>query len=392
MNRESDRARYLAFWQRLRAAPAEHDLFCLLRWIDALSNAPARLGAAQHPGTEPVRLGQIPSLSFAPSMVSGIADAPGEPAPPRVLVQGFGLFGPNGPLPQHMTEYAFERAHSVGDASMSAFADVFHHRLLVLFYRAWADAQPVVGLDRPGASHFDGYVASLIGARATEPALPARETSGRPGRHAKYFHAGHWVRQTRNPEGLAQMLCHDFGVPVRIVEHVVRWVALDARQRSAIGARGTPGAAGGSGATSKRGVAQGGRPGRGTRAALGEGAVLGRAVRDAQGSFRIVLGPLPLARYQSFLPGGADAARLVHWVREYVGAEFDWDLQLELAAPEVPRAAPGGAGRLGFSTWIGQRVGEQPARDLVIDLAARAAQAARAGTHESLDFARAQGG
>ncbi|MFX1765860.1 type VI secretion system baseplate subunit TssG [Paraburkholderia sp. A1RI-2L] len=388
MGRDNDRARYLAFWRRLRAAPAEHDLFHLLRWIDALASAPARLGAAQHPGAEPVRLGQIPSLAFAPSMVSGIADAPGETAPPRVLVQGFGLFGPNGALPQHVTEYAFERAHSVGDASMSAFADVFHHRLLVLFYRAWADAQPVVGLDWPGASRFDGYVASLIGARATEPALPAREA---PGRHAKYFHAGHWVRQTRNPEGLAQMLRHDFGVPVRIVEHVVRWVALDARQRSAIGARGTPGASGTPGATGMRGVGQGGRRGRGARAALGEGAVLGRAVRDAQGSFRIVLGPLPLARYQSFLPGGADAARLVHWVREYVGAEFDWDLQLELAAPEVPRAAPGGAGRLGFSTWLGQRLSEEPARELVIDLAARAVDAARTDTREPPVFARAQG-
>ncbi|HKT98957.1 MAG TPA: type VI secretion system baseplate subunit TssG, partial [Paraburkholderia sp.] len=268
----------------------------------------------------------------------------------------------------------FERAHSVGDASMSAFADVFHHRLLVLLYRAWADAQPVVGLDRSGASRFDGWVASLIGARAADAALSTRDV---PGRHAKYFHAGHWVRQTRNPEGLAQMLRHDFGVPVRIVEHVVRWVALDARQRSAIGASG---------------AAHGGRRRGGMRSALGEGAVLGRAVRDAQGSFRIVLGPLPLVRYQSFLPGGADAARLVHWVREYVGAEFDWDLQLELAAPAVPRATPGGAGRLGFSTWLGRRLSDEPARDLVIDLVARAQHTARTEAHEPLAFARAQGG
>ncbi|MCG5076764.1 type VI secretion system baseplate subunit TssG [Paraburkholderia tagetis] len=363
-NPNPDRARYLAFWRGLRAAPAEHDLFHLLRWIDALASAPARLGAAQHPGAEPVRLGQIPSLSFAPSMVAGIADAQADRVPPRVLVQGFGLFGPNGPLPQHVTEYAFERAHSVGDASMSAFADVFHHRLLVLLYRAWADAQPVVGLDRSGASRFDGWVASLIGARAADAALSTRDV---PGRHAKYFHAGHWVRQTRNPEGLAQMLRHDFGVPVRIVEHVVRWVALDARQRGAIGAIGAMGARGGA-----SGTAHGGRRRRGARAALGRGAVLGRAVRDAQGNFRIVLGPLPFARYPSFLPGGADAARLVHWVREYVGVEFGWDLQLELAAPEVPRAAPGGAGRLGFSTWLGRRLNDEPARDLVIDLVARA--------------------
>ncbi|MEM5314777.1 type VI secretion system baseplate subunit TssG [Paraburkholderia sp. JHI869] len=360
----ADPARYQAFWRRLRAAPHEHDLFHLLRWIDALAGSEAPLGEAQHPASEPVRVGQTPSLSFAPSMVAGVEGTDGahtQGGPPRVQIHGFGLFGPNGPLPQHVTEYAYERIHSFGDSSMSAFADLFHHRLIVLLYRASADAQPVVGLDRPGESRFDRYVASLIGlagARNETSPLRAREA---PGRHAKYFQAGHWVRQTRNAEGLAQMLRHDFGVPVRIVEHVVRWIALGERQLGAIGAAQGPRRASGPVA----------HP-RVTRAALGESAVLGRAVRDAQGSFRIVLGPLPLSRFQSFLPGGADSARLVHWVCEYIGAEFGWDLQLELAASEVPRATPGGAGRLGLSTWLGQRVSREPARDLVVDLVARA--------------------
>ncbi|WP_081771955.1 type VI secretion system baseplate subunit TssG [Paraburkholderia nodosa] len=356
--------RYQMFWRQLRAAPHEHDLFHLLRWIDALAGGEAPLGEAQHPAGEPVRLGQTPSLSFAPSMVAAVdgeENGHAPDGPPRVHIYGFGLFGPNGPLPQHVTEYAYERVHSFGDHSMAAFADLFHHRLIVLLYRAWADAQPVVGLDRPGESRFDRYVASLIGLAGARNAAPPLHARDAPGRHAKSFQAGHWVRQTRNPEGLAQILRHDFGVRVRIVEHVVRWIALGERQRGAIGAVRGP----------RRGGGQVARQ-RAAGAALGEGALLGRAVRDAQGNFRIVLGPLPLARYQAFLPGGADSARLVHWVREYIGAEFGWDLQLELAASEVPCAAPGGAGRLGLSTWLGRRLSREPARDLVVDLVARA--------------------
>ena len=54
----------------------------------------------------------------------------------EVSILSFGLFGPNGPLPVHMTEYARERIYHHQDTSLSAFADLFHHRLALLFYRA----------------------------------------------------------------------------------------------------------------------------------------------------------------------------------------------------------------------------------------------------------------
>lgn len=47
-------------------------------------------------------------------------------------ILSFGLFGPNGPLPVHMTEYARERIYHHQDTSLSAFADLFHHRLALL--------------------------------------------------------------------------------------------------------------------------------------------------------------------------------------------------------------------------------------------------------------------
>ena len=69
----------------------------------------------------------------------------------------FGLFGPNGPLPIHLTEYARERLQHGGDATLCRFLDVFHHRFLALFYKAWAQAQPHVNRDRPAQDRFVVY-------------------------------------------------------------------------------------------------------------------------------------------------------------------------------------------------------------------------------------------
>ena len=68
----------------------------------------------------------------------------------------FGLLGPNGPLPLHLTEYARERLRHAGDPTLSRFLDIFHHRFLALFYRAWAQAQPHVNRDRPERRSLPG--------------------------------------------------------------------------------------------------------------------------------------------------------------------------------------------------------------------------------------------
>nr|WP_322088096.1 type VI secretion system baseplate subunit TssG [Burkholderia sp. BCC1999] len=335
----ADAARRNAWWARLRAAPHGYDLFQALRWLDALSPGRPPLGRAIRPRDEPVRLGQQPSLAFAASMLAGIHDDDGG-MPPRIAIHGFGLFGPNGPLPTHLTEYAHERAAQHDDPTFAAFADLFHHRLILLFYRAWADAQPTVSLDRPGHARFDGYIASLIG-RVAHGDKPSASTSADTlAPHARNFHAGHLVRHTRNPEGLVQILRRHFGVDARIVEHVPQWVAIERSQRCTI---------------------------RATRPTLRVGAVaLGIAVRDAQSRFRIVLGPLTLDAYRRFLPGGPHARQLAQWVREYVGIEFDWDVQLELAANAVPAIALGAPQGIGRTAWLGQRLEPGPARDLVV--------------------------
>ena len=341
-----------ALWSRLQTAPHEHDLYHALRWIDARAGSPALLGQAQRPQDEPVRMRQTPSLQFAPSTLAPTRRT-ARVSKPEISIYSFGLFGPNGPLPLHLTEFVREREHHFGDVTLSAFADIFHHRAILLFYRAWADAQGVVSLDRPD-SRFERHVASLVNL-----GLPTMRGRDSLPDHAKYSVAGHLVRQSRNPEGLTHILGMFFQVPVTLTPYVVHWVALEPGQCLALGS-----------------------PAHGARG-LGRDTVVGQAVRDAQHRFRLEIGPVSLATYRSFLPGAPRARQLVDWVRQYIGLEYSWELRLILQRDQAGGVRLGERNHpLGLSGWLGQR--EQipaDAGDLILDMESRASSLNSRASH-----------
>jgi type VI secretion system protein ImpH len=344
MGRETDA---LAFFAALAEAPHRYDFYQTLRRLECLHPGKPRWGRALRPLDEPVRLGQDPDLSFAPAPLASFEALDGRV--PRLQVRLFGLFGPNGPLPLHVTEYARERLRLAGDPTLSRFLDIFHHRFLALFYRAWAQAQPHVNRDRPKEDRFTTYVGSFIG---MAPAT-FRDCDALPDL-AKFFHVGSLIRQVRNTEGLTHILEHFFGVPVRIEEFVGHWLLLSKSERTCLSSEG---------------------------AVLGSGAALGGRVWDRQHKFRIHLGPLSLDQYESFLPappklrrseggparGGPSLKKLVDWVRMYLCFELDWDVRLLLKQNEVPSLTLGGGQQLGWTTWLGHRRTNTCADDLCLD-------------------------
>ena len=92
-----------------------------------------------------------------------------------------------------------------------------------------------------------------------------------------------------------------------------------------------------------------------------------RRVWDRQHKFRLHLGPLTLAQYESFLPGGARIQQLVDWVRMYLCFELEWDVRLQLKQHEVPRLRLARGARLGWTTWLGHRRVDEDATDLCLN-------------------------
>lgn len=331
-----NRQSYQQWLAALAEKPYRLDFYQALRHIESAHPQLPRLGDALRPSDEPIRVAQSAELSFAPASLHALVTS-GD-GPPRLMQRIFGLLGPNGPLPTHLTEFARDRALHHGDASLQRFLDLITHRFALLFYRAWAEAQPLMSLDRPDDRQFIDRLGALIGL-----GLPSLQDRDAVPDRSKLFFAGRLARQVRDADGLLAWCRAEFDVPVRIEQWCGHWMELGRRERSRLGGGGR-------------------RRGLGQAQGLGRGAVLGGSVWDVQHKFRIVVGPLSLPRYLRFLPGGADMARLRALVRQWLGLEFDWDVQLILARAEVPplRLGNGRAPavapplRLGQSTWLGR--------------------------------------
>ncbi len=198
---EESRAQSLAqLLDALARAPEQFDFFQALRRLEVLEahrRHQPRLGAASRPTDEPIRLGQEPDLTFAAAPLAHFRQ--GEAGtPPRLTVNFFGLLGPNGALPLHLTEFARDRQRNADDPTMVRFFDLFHHRMLLFFYRAWAAGQPTVSRDRPSEDRFEHYVSALPGYALTT----IRKKDAFP-HTAKLFYAGRLTSHSRNGEGLA---------------------------------------------------------------------------------------------------------------------------------------------------------------------------------------------
>ena len=167
--------------------------------------------------------------------------------------------------------------------------------------------------------------------------------------------AGLLSRRSRHAEGLEKVLGEFFGVSVSVTGHVGHWLMLGADQRSRLPVLGA-----------RRGQREG-------SAVLGNDVVIGHKVWDRQSKFRIRLGPLSLRQYRGFFPGQPAWRQMREWVQRYVGLDLAWDVELQLAADHVPRAALGSDVQLGLSAWLAARGrGSRPRSDLRLSHLSRA--------------------
>jgi type VI secretion system protein ImpH len=333
----------------IKRQPWKFDFFWAVRLLQAQSPHLPRVGYGKLLQQDPLRFGQNPSLAFEGASLHSLET--GEV--PKLLLNSFGLFGPNGPMPVCTTEYAL-----LSDSALGPFADVFHHRLISLFYRSWEASQKAADLDRakmpspsaeadekaesvPGEKfseeRFARFISSLFGFGMAS----LRHASVLPD-NARLYYSGQFVPQWRNAEGLEAIFSDYFGVPAQVEHFVGRWMDIPEEHFTRLNS--------------------------GT-AVLGQTALTGRQIWDRRMNFRVHLGPMGLEDFLKFLPGQTSFDRLRAWTRDYVGQEFFWDVRLILKKDEVPATSLGGTSQLGWTTFLhsGETPFNRDADEVILD-------------------------
>ncbi|KIN70272.1 Type VI secretion protein, VC A0111 family [Sulfitobacter noctilucae] len=323
----------LSHFDKLVEDPEKHHIFQAMRVIDAAYPDAPRLGDARRPREDRVRLGQEAELAFPPSTISSFKPGVGK-LPGKLLNRFFGMFGPHGPLPLHLTEYARNRQRNQRDHTIVAFANMLTHRMMSLFYRAWRSGQPAASFDRED-DEFERRVAAVAGFRGDA----MQERDAMPDLSRRHF-AAYMAQNSKNPDGLKSFLSAFFDVQVELEQFVGCWLQLEPDDRWEMG----------------------------SMARLGQTASIGNKVWSRTAKFRLRIGPLDRERYDRFLPGNEGFSRLEAIVRSYVGDSLDWDVQLILKGEDVPRAVLGGTTRLGQSSWVDMKKDDDTPRPDAGDL------------------------
>lgn len=283
----------------------------------------AGVGVFQPPRSEVVRFGVTPSLTFPASEIQELHERPEAP-PPLMRVNFMGLVGPLGVLPLYYTELAAERVRA-RDYTLLDFLDIFHHRLISLFYRVSEKYRFVVGYEQ-SEDRFSGYLFDLIGLGT--PGLLGRQDVQD---ESLLFYTGLLAQQPKSAEALRLILSDYFHAPVAVEQFLGAWYRLDREAQCNLDDTALD------------------------SQQLGFGAVVGDEIWDPQSRVRVVIGPLPLTRYLDFLPSGSAYRPLRTLVRFFGGDEFDFEAQLILQREEVPACELGAEGdaapRLGWLTW-----------------------------------------
>ncbi len=324
----------------LAAEPRSFSFFQAVRLLGRLFGERAQVGGFGDPGDEVARFKVAPHIAFPASEIRELQLRPGEPA--QMTVNFMGLTGPLGVLPHCYTLQVADRL-AARDPALKDFLDIFHHRIISLFYRAWERSRFTVAYEREKKDRITEHLLDLIGL-----GLSNYQNSMALGDEVFLFYAGLLAPERRSAIGLEQLLEDYFQVPVEVEQFVGGWYPLSTETQTSIGDE-----------TS-------------VSSQLGMGAVAGDEIWDQQARVRIRIGPLSRQQYDQFLPTGSAYEPLRDLTRFYCDDRFDFEVQLVMDGDQVPGFVVGAdeeaALPLGWSTWIRTEPFERDADEAVLRL------------------------
>jgi type VI secretion system protein ImpH len=313
---------------------------------ERLEDAP--VGTGDDPARESIRFASQVSMAFAPSDVTRITlgEEDGDPAEMSISFLGAASPASYGSLPLPYAELVMGLERDKNPV-LRQFLDLFNHRIISLFYRAWEKYRYALTYERDsrrGPGVFERAVFALMG-MGTEAQRGRMACDDRALLARAYAVRGRAV----SAQGLAELVRSYFRVPITVRQFVSCWYPIEKSERCQLGVN---------------------------SCRLGQDISLGSRVHLAQSRFRLRLGPMDWDRFRDFLPTGQAFRPLVEMTGLAAGPEFDFDCQLVLNADSAPgirlgpsdgSAAGQDGAQLGWSTWLHtEPLAENPA-DVIID-------------------------
>ena len=268
-------------WEKvLNEAPESFSFSQAVRLLHRHLDGRSGVGGFAAPSDEVARFSVNPSLAFPAGEIQALRTDPDGQA--EMVVNFMGLVGHMGVLPTQYTLLIDEQAATEGDPDgFRQFLDIFQHRLLSLFYKAWEKSHFYVPFERGEDDPLSQRLLDLIG-------LGSGDLRGRMRvrDEALLFYSGLLGSRHRNAIALERLLEDYFDVSVEVVQFREAGLAFPPNPNA------------GSMTTRRWG------------GGLGEGTVVGDEIWDPQARVQIKIGPLRREAYDEFLPGGRSHHRI----------------------------------------------------------------------------------
>jgi type VI secretion system protein ImpH len=298
------------------------NFFKAVHLLEGFSNG-KKLGKKLSPGEDPVRFRVEPGFSFPASDIQVVRNGNKNPDP-VMTVNFMGLIGPQGVLPNWYNTHALELKLKK-DCAFADFLDLFHHRILSLFYLAWKKYRLTENYLPDGSDGITQGLAGFIG--MGKPVQNADLDFVKLNRRRLIYFSGLVSRTVPTAKTVETIIANATGVPVRVKQFVVRMLPIHDRDKTRMGR---------------------------ANSTLGKDALCGGRICDAASFFTVELGPLSWKKYLSFQSRSRNLKMVQKLISFVVGVEYEFDIHLILMGREIP-SLPLGGGKQG-SPVLGRTV------------------------------------
>lgn len=315
--------------------PRAWEFFAAVRALQTARGDLPAVGRSTRIEQDFLRFKQEPTLAFQPVELMDFRKAENTRNDAWELRQVFfGFFGPNGPLPTHITEDAIADLRESGrHRLLPDFCDLLQHRMTSLLYRAWESTQITASRDLGGDDPYKRRLGALFG--EAMPAFVDRETLSDD---TKRYISGHLSARRGSVAALEAVFGTITGSKTTVDQYVGEWLIIPQEERSYLGA-----------------------------ARLGVDTTIGEKAFSAQSRIAIRTARLNFEEYEALLPDGDLFDQLRDAVRHILGLGMAWEMRPILKVSEIPKCALDGNRRLGWDTWISAEDRLQDGNELALE-------------------------